>query len=92
MKKMQYIQGAFIKQSKNESFIDFGIKKKEFLESIEGLVADERGFINLTIAKQKADPTKYSIWLNDWKPTGKKQSSKTADVSNDGDYSNDLPF
>lgn len=91
MKKTQYIQGAFIKQAKNESFIDFGIKKKEFLESIEGLVADEKGFINLTIGKQKADPNKYSLWLNDWKPNTSKKSSKQVE-SDDSGNENDLPF
>jgi hypothetical protein len=92
MKKTNYIQGAFIKQSKNESFIDFGIKKKEFLESIEGLVADEKGFINLTIGKQKADPSKYSLWLNEWKPDSSKKSSKPTYKNDSAGEDNDLPF
>lgn len=91
MKNKQYIQGAFIKQSKNESFIDVGIKKKEFLEAIESLQADEKGFINLTMAKQRTDPNKYSIWLNEWKPTGGNKKTTKASVSDDGS-DNDLPF
>lgn len=86
MEQRQFIKGLFAKKSKNEKFIDIGLKKKEFLQYIESLKEDEKGFIQLSMAEQKADASKYSVWVNDWKPS--KTTKKTIEDGDDGD----LPF
>ena len=85
MTQREFIKGLFAKKS-NDTFINIGVKKQEFLDHIETLKTDEKGFINLTMAAQKNDPSKYSVWVNDWKP-GKKATPKQ-EVDNE----NDLPF
>jgi len=84
MTQKEFIKGLFVKKS-NDTFINIGVKKQEFLNHIETLKTDEKGFINLTMATQKNDPSKYSVWVNDWKP-GKKEAPKQ-EVNE-----NDLPF
>ena len=86
MNQREFIKGLFVKKSNNDTFINIGVKKQEFLDHIETLKTDEKGFINLTMASQKNDPSKYSVWVNDWKPT-KRQEPKHETVNE-----NDLPF
>lgn len=88
MKQKEFINGLFVKKGKTEPFIEIGIKKQEFLKHIESLQADEKGFFNLTMAPQKNDPNKYSVWVNDWKPNKNEGSKKSAVSQDDGD----LPF
>lgn len=85
--KREFIKGLFAKKS-TEPFTNLSIKKSEFLAQIESLKEDEKGFINLTMAPQKNDPAKFSVWVNDWKPTGKK----TATAKQESYEENDLPF
>lgn len=85
--KREFIKGLFAKKGA-EPFTNLSIKKADFLAQIESLKEDEKGFINLTMAPQKNDPAKYSVWVNDWKPTGKKPQSTKQESYNE----NDLPF
>lgn len=88
MKQKEFINGLFVKKGKTEPFIEIGVKKQDFLKHIESLQADEKGFFNLTMAPQKNDPNKYSVWLNDWKPDAKGANKSASTQSDDGD----LPF
>lgn len=88
MKQKEFINGLFVKKGKTEPFIEIGVKKEDFLKHIQKLEADEKGFFNLTMAPQKNDPAKFSVWLNDWKPTKQEGSKKTNAQQDD----NDLPF
>lgn len=83
----EFIKGLFAKKGA-EPFTNLSIKKADFLAQIESLKEDEKGFINLTMAPQKNDPAKYSVWVNDWKPTGKKPQAAKQESYNE----NDLPF
>lgn len=84
----EFVKGLFASKSKNEKFIDLSIKKSDFLKSIESFEEDEKGYVRFSMAEQKADPNKYSVWLNNWKPSKEK---KVETASNEG-YDNDLPF
>lgn len=88
MKQKEFINGLFVKKGKTEPFIEIGVKKQEFLKHIESLEADEKGFFNLTMAPQKNDPSKFSVWLNDWKPNPKSAGAKKSAQEDDVD----LPF
>lgn len=83
--KREFIKGLFAKKGA-EPFTNLSIKKSEFLAQIESLKEDEKGFINLTMAPQKNDPSKYSVWVNDWKPAKKKETVQQEE------YENELPF
>lgn len=84
--KREFIKGLFAKKGA-EPFTNLSIKKSEFLAQIESLKEDEKGFVNLTMAPQKNDPAKYSVWVNDWKPTTKKAATVQQE-----EYGNELPF
>lgn len=65
----QYVNGAFFKKvyEKNDALIiGVGIKKKEFIENLQALPEDGRGFVNLTIGTQKKDKNKFSLWVDDY--------------------------
>lgn len=83
--KREFIKGLFAKKGA-EPFTNLSIKKADFLSQIESLKEDEKGFINLTMAPQKNDPSKYSVWVNDWKPGNKKETVQKEENEND------LPF
>ena len=52
-----YIKGCFIRQP-HENILSIGIKKDEFIKSIEELEVNEKGYCNLTIKKKK-EPGKF---------------------------------
>ena len=52
-----------------------GIKKEDFIGELNALQADERGFINLDFSPQRADPKKFSVSVNNFKP--QKQAGGT---------------
>lgn len=83
--KREFIKGLFAKKVAGP-FTNLSIKKADFLSQIESLKEDEKGFINLTMAPQKNDPSKYSVWVNDWKPGNKKETVQKEENEND------LPF
>jgi len=87
----KFIPGVFAKESKNPAFINIGIKLEDFKNYINNLKPDSRGFVNFSMGKQKNDPTKYSMWLDTWKPNSSK--SKNPSPPQQGDMSSDaLPF
>lgn len=69
----KYLNGAFLKQSYNRNdslLINMWVPNlAEFVKEIQALTPDEKGGINLTIGTQKADKTKYSLWVDD-RPRG----------------------
>jgi single-stranded DNA-binding protein len=61
----KFINGFFAKrfwQRDDAEMISIGLKKDEFIRDIEAMSADDRGFINLTMGSQKADPAKFSLF------------------------------
>lgn len=83
----KYVPGVFAKEGKNPAFINIGIKLADLREYLDTLKPDEKGFVNFSMGKQKKDPSKYSMWLDTWKPDKSKSSS-----SSSYDPSSDLPF
>jgi hypothetical protein len=84
--KKEFINGLFVKRG-TEPFIKIGVLKKEFIKQIEAMETDEKGFFNLTMAPQKNDPSKYSVWVDNWKPT-KGAGKKAVETTDD----HELPF
>lgn len=87
MENNKFAQGVFIKKGKNPKFTDVGIKIEDFIKYLKTLKPDARGFVNFSVGTQKADPSKFSMWVNTWTPD--KSKSKPAP---DNDDSNQLPF
>lgn len=85
--KKEFVNGLFVKRG-TDPFIKIGVLKKEFIKQIEAIEPDEKGFFNLTMAPQKNDPSKFSVWVDTWKPT-KGAGKSNATVSSDD---NELPF
>lgn len=87
--KKEFINGLFVKKA-TDPFIKIGVRKDEFIKQIQALETDEKGFFNLTMAPQKNDPSKFSVWVDNWKPTKGAGASTSKSTSNVDD--NDLPF
>jgi len=97
-----YLNGIFAKKKTGQygEFFSVGLKKKEFIEQLNRIQEDERGFVNLVMTPQQADPSKYSVYEDNWKPNS---SANNAAASNprtpatdsmmaDPGVSDDLPF
>lgn len=82
--KPKYINAIFLKkiwekpEDPSNLLLSVGIKKEQFIKEIQALVADPRGFINLTIGRQKVDTAKYSLWLDEFVRTGVTSSAATS--------------
>lgn len=91
MTQKEYAKGLFASKNKKiEDFIDISMKKDEFINFISELKTNEKGYVNFTMAAQKADPSKYSVWVNNWTPN--KQTAAKPQVATSEAYDNDLPF
>lgn len=87
----EFAKGLFVnKNPKIEGFIDISIKKDDFVNFISNLEANEKGYVKFNMATQKNDPSKYSVWVNNWKPEG--QAKPKAQPATSEAYDNDLPF
>lgn len=66
-----YLNGIFVKKKTGQygEFFSIGIKKKEFIEQLQRLQEDGKGFVNLTMTPQRDDASKYSVYEDNWKPT-----------------------
>lgn len=103
----EYVNGIFVnkKEGAYGEFFSVGIKKDEFIQSLQAIDEDDRGFINLNMTPQKTNPNKMSLYINDWRPNGgptgeggksnatstQQPSSKKGKNAN-SDPSDDLPF
>ncbi len=100
--KPKYVNAIFLKKNWEDPadpgniLIRVGIKKAEFLKEIQAIQEDPRGFINLTIGRQKQDPSKFSMWQDEWvrpeqaaKPEVGEVLAREAAAT---DTSDDLPF
>jgi hypothetical protein len=88
------------KETQYGILLKVGIKVDEFIEWLQSLEVNEKGFVNLDMGPRK-DGDRWNAWENDYKPDAKKTSSrkpappttkrKPAPVAqqDDGD---DLPF
>ena len=83
----KFVPGVFAKQSKNPKFISVGVKLEVFKEYLDNLTPDDRGFVNFSMAKQLKDESKYSMWLDTWKPSKGKSQENNSDDDGTG-----LPF
>lgn len=92
MKQREFVKGIFVsKNPKIESFIDISVKKDEFIAFLDGLEVSEKGYVKFNMAEQKNDTSKYSVWVNDWKPDATKSKPKAQPATSEA-YDNDLPF
>lgn len=101
-KDRKFVNGVFVKRvwvdskdSRNELF-GFGIKKRDFIQNIERIQEDEKGFINLTLGSQKEDHDKLSLWekdeqANTSRTTSTSQTTTSASATPPAD-DDDLPF
>lgn len=91
----------------DRELFSIGLKKADFLSEIDAIQEDDRGFINLTMGSQKADPSKMSLFEQEKKhdSAGGKQQTKYQSKSTPpsksspkqkeetaADDSDDLPF
>jgi hypothetical protein len=84
-KNNEYVNGIYIdeKEGMYGTYLSIGITK-EGLENLKNVPANEKGWINLTAGRQKANASKFSV-----KPYVAKNQAAT--VSSDDDSST-LPF
>lgn len=68
----QFLNGIFAdkKNGNYGEYIDLHIPEmKRFLDSLQSLPLNSKGGLRLRITPQQTDPTRMSIYLNDWEPT-----------------------
>lgn len=94
-KTYKYINGLWVNKVKGTEMIGLDITE-EAMQAIQALPKNDKGFRRLTMAPQKKDPRKYSVWENDFVPTKKNDSDPSSGKTpaqniepTDGD---DLPF
>jgi len=93
-KDKKYVNGIFFKKTwedENDAgnfLASVGVKKEEFIKNIQSLPPDSRGFINLSFGRQKADPNKYSLWLDEYVRTSQANSPTNSGAGT----TDDLPF
>jgi hypothetical protein len=92
MAENKFVPGVFAKTGKNPAFINIGIKLDDFKKYINKLKPDDRGFVNFSMGKQKSDPSKYSMWLDTWKPDATKGKGSNGAKPADDDDDQGLPF
>ena len=88
----EYINGIFVTKREGQygEFFSLGIKKDELIKTLQGMEADDKGFVNLTMTPQKSNASKYSVYVNNWKPEGGSTGEGGKKVIEDDD--NSLPF
>ena len=91
MAENKFIPGVFAKAGKNPAYINIGIRLEEFKKYINELTPDAKGFVNFSMGKQKVDPSKYSMWLDTWKPDANRNGSNGTKPA-DADDDSGLPF
>lgn len=71
-----YAKGAYVKERETNfgTMLDISVNKKQFIEWLGALTANDKGYVNLQAAPQQNDKTKYSVWENNWKPQGSDDS------------------
>jgi hypothetical protein len=99
--KKNYLNGIFVKKKSGQfgEFFSVGIKKADLISQLNSMKEDERGFVNLVMTSQQADPSKYSVYEDTWKPTNTAQPAanttsnhRTATEAMMADSSDVLPF
>jgi hypothetical protein len=77
-----YAEGVFGSQREQQpDFVVGGlaIDKARFTEWLASQDADEKGFVRLNVLRQKANPLKWSVSLDTWKPTSPSGNSAPPD-------------
>ena len=98
MADKEYADGLYGNEKEGQpDFVvgNIGIIKDKFIAWLQAQEADEKGWVNLNVVRQKGDPSKWSMSLDTWKPE-KKNEAPEPDFSSeppDGDDPNSpLPF
>ena len=69
-KPKNYINGAFLKKNPKYEMINMDFTD-DFLANLAALPKNEKGYRKVTFSAQKADPSKWSVFENDFVPSGK---------------------
>jgi len=81
-----WINGAFISKHPKYDIINLDFTP-EFLTNLAALPQNEKGFRKVQLSAQKNNPSKWSIFENDFVPDPNKRGTGSGSNSND-----DLPF
>lgn len=92
-KKHTYAQGLYFnvvspetpEQVKAWKKGSIAIQKERFIEQLEGIPADDKGYVRFDLTKNEKDgQVFYSFRLNDWKPAEAKEPSAEQKFNNIG--------
>ena len=73
-----YAEGLYGKERDGQPDFVVGslsLDKKRFMAWLEEQEGDAKGYIRLNVLRQKADPQKWSVSLDDWTPTEKTETT-----------------
>lgn len=68
-----YINGAFLTKHPKYEIINLDFLES-FLDNLRALPANEKGYRKVQLSAQKTDPSKWSIFENDFVPDPSKRS------------------
>lgn len=82
-----WAKGLILKQIETQygSMLSAGVKRDEFVDWLNSLEVNEKGFCNLTFAPSKEAP-KWGAWENEYK------AKVTVNATSSNDDSDSLPF
>lgn len=78
-----WINGAFLNKVEGYEMINMDLTQAA-IDQINNIKPNSKGMRKFTLGPQQKDPSKYSLWENEFKP-----KSETVNAGNSG---NDLPF
>ena len=78
-----YIQGVSAKEIKlkNGPILKLGINKQKFLDHLESIEANEKGYINIGISARREEGKygeTHTVWLDTWKPDGEQRPARNS--------------
>lgn len=95
----QYLNSIFVKKANwtdrndpSNILLGAGIKVDEFIKELQKIPQKANGFINLSIGRQKNDPSKYSVWVDTWVPNSVGASTRSNGPVNKSNQEDQLPF
>lgn len=84
---------AGVSQAGNSyEFQKAGIHVERFIEELRQVKTNEKGFANFVISSQKANPERYSMYVDDWQPTQTNGNTASKTKGTPTPSTSDLPF
>jgi hypothetical protein len=92
-KTKQYLNGIYASKRNGQygEFFNLSFRKQQVIEELQKLKEDDKGFVNFKMTSQKVDPNKYSVYVDDFVPSTKKNPVTDEPVYAE-DSSDSLPF